>query len=79
MPPKGTGQVFLVTKPGPPARPGRWYDYRIDVEGPTIRVYVDGKLRIAYTDPDPILQGRVGLYTEDARVLFRNPAVTRLP
>ena len=79
VPPKGTGQVFLVTKPAPPARPGRWYDYRIDVEGPTIRVYVDGKLRIAYTDPDPIPKGRVGLYTEDARVLFRNPTVTRLP
>jgi hypothetical protein len=75
----GGNQVFLATKPDPPAEPGRWYDYRIDVRGPTIQVYVDDELQIAYTDPDPILNGRVGLYTEDAYVLFQDPVVHELP
>jgi hypothetical protein len=68
-------QVFLATTSGPPVEPGRWYDYRIDVRGATIQVYVDGELQITYTDPDPILSGRVGLYTEDAHVLFQDPLV----
>ncbi len=76
VPPVGTGQAFLATEPNFPAELGRWYDYRIDVEGPTISVYVDGELRITYTDSeDPILSGGVGLYTEDAHVYFRRPEV----
>jgi 3-keto-disaccharide hydrolase len=71
-------QVFLATTSGPPAEPGRWYDYRIDVRGATIQVYVDGELQITYTDPDPIMSGRVGLYTEDAHVLFQDPLVNEL-
>jgi hypothetical protein len=69
------GQVFLATTPGPPAELGRWYDYRVDVSGATIRVYVDDRLALTYTDPDPITSGGVGLYTEDARVAFQGPAV----
>jgi len=76
VPPAGTGQIFLVTSPDPPAQLGRWYDYRIDVQGPTIQVYVDGQLYLTYTDPDPTLSGRVGLYTEDAHVYFQDPVVT---
>ncbi len=78
VPPKGTGQAFLATTPSPPAEPGRWYDYRIDVKGPTIRIYVDEQLRITYTDPEPLLSGGVGLYTEDAHVYFRHPEITEL-
>ncbi len=79
VPPKGTGQVFLATTTGPPAEPGRWYDYRIDVHGPTIQVYVDEKLQITYTDPEPIPSGGVGLYTEDAHVYFRHPSISEIP
>lgn len=75
-PPAGTGQIFLVTTPAPPAELGRWYDFRVDVSGPSIQVYVDGKLQLSYTDPDPILKGRVGLYTEDAHVHFEQPGVS---
>jgi hypothetical protein len=57
VPPAGKGQAFLATTPDPPAEPGRWYDYRIDVQGPTIQIYVNEQLRITYTDPDPILSG----------------------
>ncbi len=70
VPPAGTGQVILETQPYPPAEPGRWYDYRIDVRGAKIRVYVDGKLQLTYKDPDPILGGRVGISaTEPATIV----------
>ncbi len=78
VPPEGTGQAFLATIPSPPAEPGRWHDYRIDVQGPKIQIYVDEQLQITYTDPEPILSGGVGLYTEDAHVYFRDPEVTEL-
>src|SRR5215207_2572470 len=48
--PAGIGQEFLVTTTDSPAEPGRWYDYRIDVRGPEIRVYVDDELQLTYTD-----------------------------
>lgn len=79
VPPEGEGQIFLVTKPRPQAVPGRWYDYRIQVRDANIKVFVDGKLQIDYTDPDPILRGGVGLYTEDAHVRFRQPTVAEVP
>jgi hypothetical protein len=79
VPPEGEGQIFLVTKPEPRAVPGRWYDYRIEVRGANIKVYIDDKLEIDYTDPNPILRGGVGLYTEDAEVHFQQPTLTRIP
>ncbi len=79
VPPEGEGQIFLVTKPQPSAVPGRWYDYRIECRGANIKVYVNDKLQINYTDPDPISPGGVGLYTEDAHVLYRQPTVTKIP
>ena len=78
VPPRGEGQIFLVTKPRPRAVPGRWYDYRIEVRGANIKVYIDDKLQIDYTDPNPILRGGVGLYTEDAHVHFRQPTVKEI-
>jgi hypothetical protein len=78
VPPAGTGQVFLATAPEVPADPGRWHDYRIELRGANIKVYVDDELQIDYTDPDPILSGRVGLYTEDAKVLYRRPEVSEM-
>ena len=78
VPPEGEGQVFLVTKSKPRAVPGRWHDYRIEVRGANIKVYIDDKLQIDYTDPSPILHGGVGLYTEDANVHFRQPTMTEI-
>ncbi|HEX2035620.1 MAG TPA: DUF2334 domain-containing protein [Chloroflexota bacterium] len=75
-PPAGKGQVFLVTAPEWPLNLERWYEYRVELNGPTILVYIDGELALSYTDPDPILSGRVGLYTEDAEVYFLHPAVS---
>jgi Domain of Unknown Function (DUF1080) len=76
VPSRSNEQIFLVTKPSPRAVPGRWYDYRIEVRGANIKVYIDDKLQIDYTDPNPIVRGGVGLYTEDAHVHFRQPTVT---
>jgi Domain of Unknown Function (DUF1080) len=78
VPASSNDQIFLVTKPKPRAVPGRWYHYRIEVRGANIKVYIDDKLQIDYTDPNPILRGGVGLYTEDAHVQFRQPNVTEI-
>lgn len=78
VPTANGSQVFLATTAAPVAEMGRWYDYRIEITGARIRVYVDGTLQIDYTDLDPIPSGRVGLYTEDARVSFRYPFVAPL-
>ncbi len=48
-----------------PYRLGRWYDLKIEVIGGNIKVYVDGVLRIDYTDPEPILQGAIAFETHD--------------
>ncbi len=76
VPAANGSQVFLATTATPVVEIGYWHDYRIEIVNATIRVYVDGVLQIEYTDPDPIPSGRVGLYTEDAQVMFQNPSVT---
>jgi hypothetical protein len=73
--PAGQGQVYLATLPSPRAELGRWYDYKVDMIGATIRVYIDGRLELTYIDPDPIPNGQVGLYSEDAQVTFRDAKV----
>jgi hypothetical protein len=37
----------------------RWYELRVEVQGSTIKVYVNGILRIDYTDPEPLLNGTI--------------------
>lgn len=78
VPLAGEGQKSLVTKPIPRVVPGRWYGYRIEVRGSTIKIYVDGKLQISYTDPNQISHRRVDPYTEDAHILFCNPHIHRI-
>jgi hypothetical protein len=73
--PTGARQVFLATTEQPAAELGRWYNYRVVVQSSTVSVYVDGTLQITYTDPEPILNGRVGLYSEDAEASFEQLAV----
>ncbi len=47
----------------------RWYNLRIEVEGGNIKVYVDGILRIEYTDSKPLLNGSIAFETlDDSRV-----------
>jgi len=67
------GQRFLATGDLPVFPVGTWTTVRVFQEGSTIRVYADGALLAEFTDEErPYLSGRIGLYTEDAHVLFRN-------
>jgi photosystem II stability/assembly factor-like uncharacterized protein len=40
---------------------GRWYEVSITGSGGKIEIYVDGTLRLSYTDPDPLTYGRIAL------------------
>jgi len=44
-------------------RRGRWYEVKIVGKGGTLKVYVDGRLRVSCTDPDPLLFGSIALET----------------
>ncbi len=59
-------------------RQGQTYRIRVDCLGANIKVYVDGTLYIDYTDPEPFLNGRVGMRTHYSAVRFDNLTVTPL-
>ncbi len=49
---------------------GSVYDVRVECRGANIRVYVDGALCIDYTDPDPFMQGMIGVRTYQCAAEF---------
>jgi uncharacterized coiled-coil protein SlyX len=49
---------------------GDWHAVEIVGEGSGIQVFVDGKLELYYTDPDPILSGTIGFETLDTGNIF---------
>ena len=70
-------QRFLYTAPSPRLSLGEWNRVRVRQVGRTIDVWVDGARVIdGFVDTPgpagdgPYLEGRVGLYTEDASTLF---------
>ena len=68
--PKGPRQRFLLTG-NVPYRIGNWHRIEIRQQGNVIRMRADNRALPTATDPtDPYLEGRVGLYTEDAEVAF---------
>lgn len=46
------------------------YTLKVECQGATIRVFVDGKLYITYTDPEPFMQGMVGVRTHNCTAVF---------
>ena len=63
---------FLATATHPAFPPGRWYAVRVQQRGNTIKVDVNGRRLLRFTDrQNPYRSGRVGLYTEDASVTFQ--------
>jgi len=44
---------------------GQWYDLKIELEGGSIKVYIDGELKIEHMDPDPLLYGAIGFESLD--------------
>ena len=57
---------------------GTTYKMRIECRGANIKVYVDGKLYIDYTDADPFMQGMVGVRTHKCTATFDNLKVEAL-
>ncbi|MFD0384243.1 family 16 glycoside hydrolase [Streptomyces stramineus] len=74
----GGGQRFLATGAG--AYPvGEWSDVRVAQRGARMEVSVGGRGLVAYEDKErPYTKGSVGVYTEDARVEFRDLSVRAL-
>jgi hypothetical protein len=76
------GQRFLQTGTTPKFPVGRTYDVKVEHGADDrMRVYVDGALLADFTDRErPYRSGRIGLYTEDARIEVPAVAVnTALP
>ncbi|MBB4892933.1 hypothetical protein FHS39_001944 [Streptomyces olivoverticillatus] len=64
------GQRFLMTG-GDRFPVGKTSDVRVGQRGARMEVSVDGRGLVAYEDRErPYLRGNVGVYTEDARVVF---------
>lgn len=55
---------------------GTTYQLKVVCQGANIKVYVDGKLYIDYTDSDPFMQGMVGVRTYQCSATFDNFTVT---
>jgi hypothetical protein len=71
------GQRFLASGLTPKFPVGASYSISVVQVGPVIKVSAEGKLLTAYTDTEsPYLDGRVGFYTEDAKVVFRQIRLT---
>lgn len=66
------GQRYLATGGRPRFPAGRWYTITVTQHGAVIEAAVDGRRLVRFTDTQhPYLSGRVGLYCEDAAVIFR--------
>lgn len=67
------GQRFLATGSMPVSAIGTEHSFDIQQDGNVISVWLDGALLTTFTDNErPYLSGKVGFYTEDARVAFDN-------
>jgi hypothetical protein len=58
---------------------GTTYKVRVECRGANLKIYVDGKLYIDYTDADPFMQGMVGVRTHQSTASFDNLKVEALP
>ena len=57
-------------------RAGKSYRLKVVCEGARLLVYVDGTLYLDYTDPEPYMQGMVGVRTNKCPVLYDDLTVT---
>ena len=65
------GQRFLATSTDVTFEVGKWNRFEITQDGNRIAISVDGVELVRFQDLErPYLGGRIGLYTEDARVML---------
>jgi Ca2+-binding RTX toxin-like protein len=66
-------QRFLATGSSPVSAVGTEHSFDIQQDGNVISVWLDGALLTTFTDNErPYLGGKIGFYTEDAKVAFDN-------
>jgi Ca2+-binding RTX toxin-like protein len=69
------GQRFLATGSDVSFALKTWYGFSLTQAGSTMTISVDGRQIVNFTDQErPYSGGRVGIYTEDARVYLDNVA-----
>lgn len=67
------GQRFLATGTDTSFLLKTWYGFSVVQTGATMSVSVDGVQIVSFTDQErPYLAGRLGVYTEDARIFLDN-------
>jgi hypothetical protein len=59
-------------------RSNRSYQLKVVCRGACLQVLVDGQLCLEYTDPDPYMQGMIGIRTHNCTVAFDNLLLTPL-
>jgi len=70
-------QVFLYTADTPKLTLNHQDAYKVTLKGNNIKVAINGTQVANYTDTNsPFLTGKIGLYDEDAKVLFDDVLVT---
>ncbi|MBM2820634.1 MAG: hypothetical protein HW405_394 [Candidatus Berkelbacteria bacterium] len=80
--PESPYQYFLYTADNPKLTFGVWNTYKIAVKGANIKIWINGTQVVDYMDPGgatgpgPWLTGKIGLYNEDAHVLYDDVLVT---
>lgn len=73
------GQIFLVTGENFKLELNKRYRWKILTKEANIQIFINEIKIIDYTDPDPILNGSIGLYEEDSLVQFDNVLLEDLP
>lgn len=67
-----TGSFVKRSKAEATAPPDTWHSYEVTMEGGRCTVKLNGAEVLDYTDPQPLLRGRIGLQLNKGRVEFRN-------
>ena len=60
----------LLAKSGVPLQENQWIDLKVEVEGGTIKLYIDGYLLFPYTDSEPLLSGTIGFESPENSVIY---------
>lgn len=71
-------QKFLYTAGTPKLTIGQWNNYKVTLKGNNIKITIDGTQVVNFTDTtaSSFLNGKIGLYNEDAKVYYDDVVVT---
>ena len=67
-----TGSLVGRAKAEASAAPGEWHHYDISVNGDRVKIDLNGKTVLEYTDEQPLGRGYIGLQLNKGQVEFRN-------